>query len=73
MNPLVFSSPHEFLMFLLFAGFVLLLAVFIPVKLVAKWRRIKRSRVRITCRICGYRFLRTSPEAYCPHCQARNR
>ncbi|MBQ1961066.1 MAG: hypothetical protein II349_06055 [Akkermansia sp.] len=68
-----FSSPHEFLVFMLLGSFVLLLAVYIPVKLVAKWRRMKRSQVRITCRICGYRFLRTSPEAFCPHCEARNR
>ncbi len=68
-----FSSPGEFLTSLVFASFAMLLAVYIPVKLVAKWRRIKRSRVRITCRICGYRFLRKDPEAFCPHCEARNR
>ncbi len=66
-------TPHEFLQFLVFAGIALLLAVYIPVKLMAKWRRMQRSRVRIICRICGYRFLRAEPEAYCPHCQARNR
>lgn len=65
--------PHEFLTSLVYGGIVLLLLVFIPVKLVAKWRRMKRSRIRITCRLCGYRFLRTTPEAYCPHCMARNR
>ncbi|MBR1978354.1 MAG: hypothetical protein IJ985_02490 [Akkermansia sp.] len=73
MTSFEFSSPSEFLTFLVFASFAMLLAVYIPVKLVAKWRRIKRSRVRITCRICGYRFLRTNPEAICPHCEARNR
>lgn len=72
MNLPVFT-PSEFLQALVYAGFALLLMVYIPVKLVAKWRRIKRSRVRITCRICGYRFLRANPEATCPHCQARNR
>lgn len=73
MTSLEFSTPSEFLTFLVFAGLAMLLAVYIPVKLVAKWRRIKRSRVRITCRICGYRFLRTNPEAFCPHCGARNK
>lgn len=64
---------HEFFEMLVYAGLALLLAVFIPVKIVAKLRRMRRSRVRITCRICGYRFLRTDPEATCPHCLARNR
>ena len=72
MSVLTFS-PHEFLVFLVFAGFALLSVVFVPVKLVAKWRRRRRSRVRITCRICGYLFLRTDPDAVCPHCMARNR
>ncbi|MBQ4613437.1 MAG: hypothetical protein IJB31_00725 [Akkermansia sp.] len=72
MNLPVFT-PHEFLTAIVLAGMALLLAVFIPVKLAAKWRRMRLSRVRITCRICGYRFLRTDPEASCPHCQARNR
>lgn len=66
-------TPHEFLTAIVIAGMVLLLAVLIPVKLVEKLRTIRLSRVRITCRICGYRFLRSNLEATCPHCHARNR
>ncbi len=69
---LVLSSA-EFFELLVYGGMLLLLAVCIPVQVAAKWRRVRRSRVRITCRLCGYRFLRTEPHAICPHCGARNR
>ncbi len=72
MNPLVFS-PDEFLLWLALAGMILLLCVYIPVQLAAKWRRVRAQRTRITCRICGYRFLRADDECTCPHCGARNR
>lgn len=70
MEPL---TPAEFFEHVVYVGIVLLLAVFIPVKLTAKLRRRRRARTRLTCRICGYRFLKSDPYAICPHCQARNR
>lgn len=66
-------APHEFFEALVYAGGILLLGVILPVQLVAKIRRMRRSRIRLTCRICGYRFIRTNPEATCPHCAARNK
>ena len=66
-------SPSEFFMYFAPAVFVLLMCVVVPVQLAAKIRRMRLERFRITCRICGYRFLRTDPEATCPHCEARNR
>lgn len=66
-------SSAEFFELLVYGGMLLLLAVCIPVQIAAKWRRVRRSRVRITCRLCGYRFLRTEQQAICPHCGARNR
>lgn len=66
-------SPEQFLYGLTLAGLLLLLFTFIPVQLVSKWRRTKRSYNRLTCRICGYRFLRRAPGIVkCPHCGARN-
>lgn len=65
--------PHEFFAAVVLAGIFLLICVMVPVQMAAKWRRIRRARVRITCRLCGYRFLRYDPAATCPHCQARNR
>ncbi len=66
-------SPVEFLFGIVLLGIVLLLCIYIPVQLAAKWRRLRSERIRITCRICGYRFLRADAECHCPHCGARNR
>ena len=66
-------SPSEFLYAFSVIVFVLLMLVVVPVQLAAKVRRMRLARVRITCRICGYRFLRTDPEATCPHCEAKNK
>jgi Zn finger protein HypA/HybF involved in hydrogenase expression len=66
-------SPAEFFSYFALTVFALFMCVVVPVQLAAKLRRIRLERVRITCRICGYRFLRTDPEATCPHCEARNR
>lgn len=70
MEPL---TPAQFFQDVVYVGMLLLLAVFIPVKLTARIRRRLRARTRLTCRICGYRFLKSDPSAICPHCQARNR
>ena len=66
-------SPSEFLYAFSVIVFLLLMLVVVPVQLAAKVRRMRLARVRITCRICGYRFLRTNPEATCPHCEAKNK
>lgn len=66
-------TPEQFFEYVVYAGLALLLAVFVPVKLTAKFRRRRRARICLTCRICGYRFLKSDPYAICPHCQARNR
>lgn len=66
-------APHEFFEALVYTGGILLLCVILPVQLAAKIRRIRRARTWLTCRICGYRFIRTNPEATCPHCAARNK
>lgn len=67
-------SPSEFFLYLSLTGLGLLVLVFVPVQLAAKIRRIIRSRTHITCRICGYRYLLSSPrdENVCPHCDSRN-
>ncbi len=65
-------SPVEFLIAIVLFGLVMLLCVYIPVQLAAKWRRLRSQRVRLTCRICGYRFLRADDAGHCPHCGARN-
>ncbi len=67
-------SPAEFFLFLMLVGMLMLVCVFIPVQVVAKVRRIRRSRTHITCRICGYRYLLpdTRAENVCPHCDSRN-
>ncbi len=70
--PLISASPTEFLMGIVFFGIVMLLCCYIPVQLVAKWRRVRSLRTRLTCRICGYRFVRMDDEGHCPHCGARN-
>lgn len=72
MTRLVLSSA-EFWELLVYGGMALLLMVYIPVQVASKWRRIRRSRVRITCRLCGYRFLRADTQALCPNCGAKNR
>ncbi len=64
--------PSELFVAVVYAGFLLMVGVFIPVKLAAKWRRIRRARTHLTCRICGFRFLRRDAEGICPHCQSRN-
>jgi len=72
-NTLAVLMPHEFFTALVYVGLVVLVAIMIPVQLAAKWRRHRLKQERIVCRICGYRFLRKEPEAFCPHCQSRNR
>lgn len=64
--------PSEFLACAVYAGVALTVCIYVPVKLVAKWRRIHRGRSHLTCRICGYRFLRRSADGECPHCKSLN-
>lgn len=64
--------PSEFLATLVVLGVLLLICIYVPVKLMAKWRRLRRARTHLTCRICGFRFLRRDAEGICPHCQSRN-
>ena len=64
--------PSEFLVAIVYAGLLLTICIFVPVKLMAKWRRIRRAKTHISCRICGFRFLRRDAEGTCPHCQSRN-
>ncbi len=64
--------PSEFLAAVVYAGLLLTIGIYVPVKLVAKWRRICRSRTHLSCRICGFRFLRRDDEGTCPHCHSRN-
>lgn len=73
MNTLAALLPHEFFSALVYVCLGVLIAIMIPVQLVAKWRRHRLKQVRIVCRICGYRFLRKDASALCPHCQSRNR
>lgn len=67
-------APSAFFLLLLLAGLGLLVSVFIPVQVVAKFRRLKHARTHITCRICGYRYLlpRDRTENVCPHCDSKN-
>ncbi len=65
-------SPTEFLTAIVLLGMVMLLCIYIPVQMVAKYRRCRAERTRLTCRICGFRFLRADEEGHCPHCGARN-
>lgn len=54
-------------------GMVLLLLIFIPVQIASKLRRMRKHYNRLTCRICGFRFLRRNPGiTECPHCGAKN-
>lgn len=64
--------PSEFLASLVYLGILLTICIYVPVKMVAKWRRMRRARTHLTCRICGFRFLRRDAEGTCPHCQSRN-
>ena len=63
--------PSEFLALVVMLGVLLVICIFVPVKLVAKWRRVQHTRRHLTCRICGFRFLRRDDEGTCPHCQSR--
>lgn len=67
-------SVSEFFLFLMLAGLVLLVCIYIPVQLASKFRRMRHARTHITCRICGYRYLldRSRSESVCPHCDSRN-
>ena len=53
-------------------GILATVCIYVPVKLVAKWRRVRRARTHLVCRICGFRFLRRDADGTCPHCQSRN-
>lgn len=64
--------PSDFFALLVYLGLLLTIAVYVPVKVVAKYRRIRKARTHLTCRICGFRFLRRDAEGTCPHCQSRN-
>lgn len=64
--------PSDLLACVVYAGVALTVGIYVPVKLVSKWRRVRRARVHLTCRICGFRFIRRCEEAVCPHCQSRN-
>lgn len=64
--------PSEFFAAVVYAGLAFVIGVFVPVKITAKLRRIRRARTHLTCRICGFRFLRRDAEGSCPHCQSRN-
>ncbi|MBR4108665.1 MAG: hypothetical protein IKK45_08270 [Akkermansia sp.] len=65
--------PSQFFAFVVVFGVFLLLLAFIPVRLAALCREIHRNRTHLSCRICGFRFLRRGEDACCPHCGARNR
>ena len=64
--------PSDFFALVVMLGVLLVICIFVPVKLVAKWRRVQHARTHLTCRICGFRFLRRDDEGTCPHCQSRN-
>lgn len=70
-------TPAEFFLFLTLCGMLLLLLVLIPVKITAKYRRTRRARTHLSCRICSHRFLRPVGISHhelveCPHCGAKN-
>ena len=71
--PLAALYAHELFAALVICGMLALVAVIIPVQLVAKYRRMRLKQVRIVCRICGHRFLRKDDTATCPHCESKNR
>ena len=62
----------DFFALVVMLGVLLVICIFVPVKFVAKWRRVQHARTHLTCRICGFRFLRRDDEGICPHCQSRN-
>ncbi len=64
--------PSEYFATLVYLGVAFTICIYVPVKLVSKWRRVRRARTHLTCRICGFRFLRRDAEGICPHCQSRN-
>lgn len=64
--------PSDFLTLVVYLGVLLTIAIYVPVKLVAKFRRLRRARTHLICRICGFRFMRRDAEGTCPHCQSRN-
>lgn len=64
--------PSELFTVVVYAGLVLTICIFVPVKIAAKMRRIRRAYTHLTCRICGFRFLRRDAEGVCPHCQSKN-
>ena len=64
--------PSDFFALLVYLGLLLTICIYVPVKMVAKFRRIRKSHMHLTCRICGFRFLRRDAEGTCPHCQSRN-
>ncbi len=74
MNYIVLSL-NDFFMLLLVGGVFSVVAVIIPVQISSKIRRTRRKRSRLTCRICGFRFLRRDfhAPACCPHCGATNK
>lgn len=73
MSPILAALlPHEFFEILVYVGLIALIAVIIPVQIVAKYRRHQRKKTRIVCRICGYRFIKTDPTATCPTCGSKN-
>ena len=70
-------TPAEFFLVLTLGGMLMLLMVLIPVKLAAKYRRMRRARTHLSCRICSHRFLRPADVPHhetveCPHCGAKN-
>ena len=40
--------PSDFFALLVYIGLVMLICIYVPVKLVAKWRRIQRARTHLT-------------------------
>ena len=66
-------APHTFFEVVVWAGFILLLLVCIPIQFASKLRRMRRRSTTRVCRICGYRFLRKDPECTCPVCASKNR
>lgn len=64
--------PSEFFAWIVYMGILATVCIYVPVKLVAKWRRVRRARTHLVCRICGFRFLRRDADGTCPHCQSRN-
>lgn len=63
---------HEFLLRLSIASLLLVAAIYIPNQLLGFYKRKRRKRTHIQCRLCGYRFHKQDPQATCPHCKAIN-